>query len=151
MLPIVLTIDIDRPPQEVFAYATDPARFSEWQLDVATVHSDANGSAPAGAAFTTTRRIGRAERTMTQQVTLSDPPYSWQARGIAGTIRPNVVLQVEPLHDGASTHATFTFTFDGYGTGEQLLPIIRRAAARQAPESLRNLRDRLEAANVTAS
>jgi uncharacterized protein YndB with AHSA1/START domain len=31
MAPIVLTIDIASPPREVFAYATDPARFAGWQ------------------------------------------------------------------------------------------------------------------------
>src|SRR2546429_214884 len=34
MSPIVSTIEIDRPPEEVFAYATDPTRFAEWQHDV---------------------------------------------------------------------------------------------------------------------
>jgi uncharacterized protein YndB with AHSA1/START domain len=30
----VSTIEIARPPQEVFTYVTDPARFAEWQYDV---------------------------------------------------------------------------------------------------------------------
>ena len=31
MAPIVTSADIDRPADQVFAYATDPARFKEWQ------------------------------------------------------------------------------------------------------------------------
>jgi hypothetical protein len=31
MAPIVTTAEIGRPAAEVFAQATDPARFSEWQ------------------------------------------------------------------------------------------------------------------------
>jgi uncharacterized protein YndB with AHSA1/START domain len=31
MAPIVTSTEIDRPADEVFTYATDPARFSEWQ------------------------------------------------------------------------------------------------------------------------
>jgi len=31
MAPIVTSAEIDRSAAEVFAYATDPARFSEWQ------------------------------------------------------------------------------------------------------------------------
>src|SRR5262249_17894275 len=62
MSAIVSTIDIARPPDEVFAYVTDPARFPEWQDDVVRVQV-------AGSRFTTTRRIGRAERTMTQEIT----------------------------------------------------------------------------------
>jgi uncharacterized protein YndB with AHSA1/START domain len=34
MPPIVTSAEIDRPAPEVFAYATDPSRFSEWQKGV---------------------------------------------------------------------------------------------------------------------
>jgi uncharacterized protein YndB with AHSA1/START domain len=34
MAPIVTSTEIERPAAEVFAYATDPARFSEWQKGV---------------------------------------------------------------------------------------------------------------------
>jgi uncharacterized protein YndB with AHSA1/START domain len=31
MAPIVTSAEIERPAAEVFAYSTDPTRFSEWQ------------------------------------------------------------------------------------------------------------------------
>ena len=31
MAPLVSTIDINRPQDEVFAYVTDPSTFAEWQ------------------------------------------------------------------------------------------------------------------------
>jgi len=34
MAAIVTTIQVDRPADEVFAYATDPTRFREWQQGV---------------------------------------------------------------------------------------------------------------------
>ena len=37
MPPIVSTIEISRPPDEVFSYVTDPSRFAEWQDDVMRV------------------------------------------------------------------------------------------------------------------
>lgn len=40
MPPIVTSADIDRPAAEVFAYATDPSRFSEWQQGVIDGHLD---------------------------------------------------------------------------------------------------------------
>ena len=58
--------EIGRPAAEVFAYATDPARFSEWQKGVVDGHVDgpAGGTqAPAvGAKCVTTRRISGANR-----------------------------------------------------------------------------------------
>ena len=49
MAPIVSSIDIARPPEEVFAFATDPSRFAEWQRDVVRVRVEGDlrpGSAP---------------------------------------------------------------------------------------------------------
>jgi uncharacterized protein YndB with AHSA1/START domain len=55
MAPLVSTIEIARPPEEVFAYATNPTRFAEWQNDVVRVRFDdwqplrrATGSPPPG-------------------------------------------------------------------------------------------------------
>ena len=66
MPPIVSSIEIDRPPDEVFSYVTDPSRFAEWQYDVVSVRIESGRPPSLGSRFTTTRRIGRAERTMTQ-------------------------------------------------------------------------------------
>ena len=40
MTAIVTTTEVERPAAEVFAYATDPTRFSEWQKGVVDGHMD---------------------------------------------------------------------------------------------------------------
>jgi hypothetical protein len=40
MSPITATTEVDRPAAEVFAYATDPTRFSQWQKGVVEGHLD---------------------------------------------------------------------------------------------------------------
>ena len=44
MPPVVTSAEIGRPAAEVFAYATDPARFSEWQKGVVDGHMDGPGN-----------------------------------------------------------------------------------------------------------
>ncbi len=34
MVPLSTSIEVDRPAGDVFAYATDPSRFHEWQKGV---------------------------------------------------------------------------------------------------------------------
>ncbi len=81
MAPIVSSIEIARPPDEVFSYLTDPARFPEWQARVVSGSMEDEAAAPAvGAKCTTTRRIGGAERTVTSEVTRIDPPTNWGSR-----------------------------------------------------------------------
>jgi uncharacterized protein YndB with AHSA1/START domain len=144
MAPIVSRVEIDRPPDEVFAYATDPSRFPEWQRDVLRVRAQPGPGPGVGWRFTTTRRVGGVERTMTQEVTQADPPRHWAARGVDGPIRPSASVSVEPLDGGARSLVTFALDFEGHGIGRPLVPAVRRQATKQAPASYRLLKERLE-------
>src|SRR5215203_2485577 len=105
MTAIVSTIEIARPPDEVFSYVTDPSRFPEWQHDVVRVeleHSESgDGPAGPGTRYATIRRIGGVERAMTQQIVESTPPRTWAVHGVEGAIRANANVTVEPLDGGA--------------------------------------------------
>jgi Polyketide cyclase / dehydrase and lipid transport len=74
MAPIVRSIEIARRPEDVFSYATDFSRFSEWQEGVVSVRPRAEGPA-VGSTAVVTRRVGPR--------TLSGPRRSqtWTLRG----------------------------------------------------------------------
>ena len=103
MPPVVTTAEIDRPAAEVFAVATDPARFKEWQKGVVDGHMDnPDGTAqpPAvGAKCVMTRRIAGADRPSTSELVRFNPPEAWGVRGTDGPIRAAVDVQVEPVTD----------------------------------------------------
>jgi uncharacterized protein YndB with AHSA1/START domain len=145
--PIVSSIEIARSPDEVFSYVTDPSRFAEWQHDVVSVRIEGDSPQRVGSKFTTTRRIGGVERTISQEITEINPPRSWAARGVAGPIKPNANVTVEPLNDSTRSRVTFALDFEGHGIGVPLVPVVRRMAAKGAPRSYRNLKERLESGN----
>jgi uncharacterized protein YndB with AHSA1/START domain len=143
MTALTSTIEIARPQEEVFAYVTDPTRFAQWQGDVVRVDVE-DGYRPAvGARFTTTRRVGGAERTMTQAVTELSYPRRWAVEGVDGAIRPSASITVEPL-DGGRSRVTFTLDFAGHGVGVAVAPMVRRLAAKGAPESYASLKRLME-------
>ena len=145
MSPITSHIEIARPAEEVFAYATDPSRFSEWQDDVVSARVEAGQAPGVGSRFTTIRRIGRGERAMTQEVTESRPPTNWAAHGVDGPVRPNVDMTLEPLDDNTRSRITVAMDFEGHGIGKLLVPlIVRRQAAKRAPQSYQHLKEQLE-------
>ena len=144
MPPIVSSIEIARPPDEVFSYVTDPSRFAEWQYDVVSVRIEGGGPPRVGSKFTTTRRIGGVERTMIQEITEINPSTSWAAHGVAGPIRPSAKITIEALNDSTRSCVTFALDFEGHGIGVPLVPVIRRMAAKGAPTSYQNLKKRLE-------
>jgi hypothetical protein len=144
MAPIVTTIQVDRCADDVFAYASDPTRFHEWQQGVVNGHLGADGMPKVGTRCHTTRRIGGADRTSISEVTHIDPPRTWGVRGIDGPIRAIVDLTVEPLTADRS-QLTISVDFTGHGIGKVLVPlVVRREAAKEMPTNLANLKLRLE-------
>ena len=146
MPPIVTSADIDRPAAEVFAYATDPARFSQWQKGVVDGHMDSNGAQAlaVGAKCVTTRRIGGANRPSTSELVQLDPPKAWAVRGTDGPIRATVNVLVEPLGD-SSSRLTISVDFTGHGIGKILVPLmVRREARKEMPENMAALKQRME-------
>jgi uncharacterized protein YndB with AHSA1/START domain len=148
MDPIVTTLDIARPPAEVFAVATDPTRFVEWQSDVIRVETDKPAPLPVGARFSTIRRIGGTERAIVQQVTEVVAPHRWAASSGSGLIRPSATIMIEPIDGGARSRVRFTLDFVGHGIGVPLLPLVRRQTRRAAPVSYRRLQQLLESGPV---
>jgi hypothetical protein len=140
------TTEVDRPAAEVFAYATDPTRFSEWQQGVVDGCMAHSGTSTVGARCQTTRRIGGADRPTTSELTHIAPPRSWSIRGIDGPIRAVVDVTVEPVTDLRS-RLTIAVDFVGHGIGKVLVPlVVRREARREMPTNLATLKNRLEAA-----
>jgi uncharacterized protein YndB with AHSA1/START domain len=145
MAPIVSSIEIARPPEEVFSYVTDPSRLAEWQESVVSAHVEGGGPPVVGSKAITTRRIGRGERTMTMEMTEVSAPRSWAIRGIDGPVRGIVNGTIEPLDDGARSRVTIELDFAGHGLGKLLVPlVVRRQAQNEMPRNLRNLKERLE-------
>ena len=145
MAPIVSSIEIARPPGEVFAYVVDPSRLTEWQDSVVSSRTEGAGPPAVGSNVLTTRRVGRAERKMTMEMTSIEPPRSWAVRGIDGPVRGVVNGTVEPLDDGARSRVTIELDFEGHGLGKLLVPlIVRRQAQREMASNMQNLKERLE-------
>lgn len=80
MAPIVLTIDNASPPGDVFAYATNPVHFAEWQRDVVSVQAAASTPGHPAQALGRPRRRSRGLRPAA--------PYSPQV-AVAATNRPD--------------------------------------------------------------
>ena len=144
MAPITTTVQVDRSADEVFAYATDPTRFPEWQQGVVNGRMEAHGAPTVGTRCLTTRRIGGANRPSVSEVTHIDPPKAWGVRGIDGPIRAIVDLTVEPLSADTS-RLTISVDFTGHGIGKILIPLmVRREARKEMPTNLATLKGRLE-------
>jgi uncharacterized protein YndB with AHSA1/START domain len=149
MPAVVASTEVERPAAEVFAYATDPTRFSEWQKGVVEGHldgpADGTGIPAVGTRCLTTQRIGGANRPATSELVHIDPPRTWGVRGLDGPIRAAVDVVVQPVTDGRS-RLTISVDFSGHGIGKVLVPLMVRPQARkEMPDNLAALKQRMEA------
>ena len=144
MPPIIASADVNRPAEDVFAYATDPTHFSEWQSGVVSGRMEDGGHPAVGSHCITVRRIGGAERASTSELAHLDPPRTWGVRGIDGPIRASVDVSVEPL-DIDRCRIEIAVDFAGRGIGKVLVPlVVRREAVKEMPANLARLKERLE-------
>jgi uncharacterized protein YndB with AHSA1/START domain len=148
MPPIVTTAEIGRPAARVFACATDPSLFSQWQKGVEDGHLDAPADGtqlpPVGTRCVTTRRIGGSSRQVTSELAHIDPPRTWGVRGTDGPVRATVDVLVEPVTDTRSK-LTISVDFTGHGIGKILVPLmVRREARKEMPENVAALKRLIE-------
>ena len=145
MAPIVHSVEINRGPDEVFAYVTDPSRFTEWQAAVSSASAEGSGPLQQGSRLVMTRRMGPREQTMTAELTQYDSPRSYAFQGLDGPVRAIGKGSLEPLGEGDRTRFTMELDFEGHGIGKLLVPlVVRRQARKEIVQSHEALKKRLE-------
>ena len=141
----ISTVEVDRRPDETFAYVTDRVRFAEWQNGVVTGHMETSGTPAIGDRCLMTRRVGFSRRVFTSEVTHVDPPRTWGVRGIDGPIRATVDVTIEGLDEGRRSRVSIAVDFEGHGIGKVIVPlVVRPQAAKEMPANLERLKQQLD-------
>jgi uncharacterized membrane protein len=142
---ITNSIEIDRPPKEVFAYLDQLDRHGEWQGAVQAVTVETEGPTAVGSRATETRKVPGGARKMTYEITEHDPPWRAAFRTLDGPIRANGKIRVQPLDGLSRSRLTLELELEGVGMGKLIAPLARRDAARRIPEDQARLKRLLEA------
>jgi hypothetical protein len=145
MAPISESIEIDRKPEDVFAYLDDVQRHGEWQEQIVAVEPQNDGPLRVGSRVKETRRVPGGDRTMTYEVTEHDPPRQSSFRVLDGPVRADGTISIEPIGDGSRSKLTITIDFKGHGlAGKVLLPVAKTQARKQIPKDQARMKELLE-------
>ena len=139
------TIEIDRTPEEVFAYLDQLERHGEWQAAIVTIRVETEGPTRVGSRATETRQIPGGQREFTYEITEHDPPRRVAFRVLNGPVRPAGTVTIEPVDDGSRSRVTLEFDLVGHGFGKLLALLARRDARKRIPQDQVRLKERLEA------
>lgn len=141
---IVESIEIARPPEEVFAYLDQLERHGEWQDEIVSSKLETEGPTRVGSRATDTRRMPGGPRDITYEIVEHDPPHKTSFRGLEGPVRAVGTVTVEPVDNGSRSRVMLEFDLEGHGIGKLLAPLARRQARKQIPNNQLKLKERLE-------
>ena len=82
MAAIVERIEINRRPEDVFAYVDDLGKHGEWQEQIVSTHVETEGPTRVGTRATDKRRLPGGTRDITYEITEHDPPRKASFRGV---------------------------------------------------------------------
>ena len=148
MSPIVESIEIDRSPEDVYAYLDDLSRHQEWDDMIVETTVETEGPTRVGTRATDTRKLPFGKQDISYEVTEHDPPRGSAFRGTNGAVRPVGSVTIEPLDGGARSRVTLEFELQGRGYGKLLAPLGNREARKHIPNQQAKLKQRLEEAST---
>jgi uncharacterized protein YndB with AHSA1/START domain len=134
------SVDVGRPPSEVFDYITDADRLPEWQSSA--VEAQWQGEKAQGARIREVRKFLGRRMESELEVTEYEPDRRFALKTLSGPVPFSVTQMLEPRDGGTK----ITFVGEGEPGGFFRLgePIVARVAERQFKSDYETLKDILE-------
>jgi uncharacterized protein YndB with AHSA1/START domain len=141
---IAHSIEIDRRPEDVFAYLDQPERHGEWQRDIVSTKIETDRPVGVGTRVREIRKIGGREQDTSYEITEHDPPRKTSFRGVVGPVRPVGTVTIQPVGDGSKARVSIEFNLVGYGIGKLIAPLARMQARKSIVVNQQQLKAKLE-------
>jgi uncharacterized protein YndB with AHSA1/START domain len=123
------SVEIARPPEDVFAILTDPDRLAEWQTSTVEVRRERSDPLSAGERFQEVHKGAGRRLESTVEVAEFEPPRAFAIRIVDGPLPVDGRWTLEPA--GAGTRLHFAGTGELRGPLRLLGPLVTGTVARQ--------------------
>lgn len=133
MSKVTGSIEATCSPDEVFAFATDLDRRTQWQLHLSRVERVSDGPVELGTQFRDVSKFGTA----TLEVTAHDPPNHFAYKNVGGPMEVEVDWRFSPTDTG--THLDVKLNLEPRGFMRILWPVLGRFAIPQAHKDFAEL------------
>jgi carbon monoxide dehydrogenase subunit G len=104
MLRVELTIEISRPPEEVFAYLTDTEKLTRWQKSL--IEARADRPFATGTRIVEKRSLFGREAESELEVTVFEPERRLTLKTLGGPVELEIDHELEANSDGTKLHVT---------------------------------------------
>jgi uncharacterized protein YndB with AHSA1/START domain len=140
MIRVEASVVINRPPAEVFAFATDPAHVAEWQSSALAASVD--GPLQAGATGREVRKFLGRKMESTIRIEEYEPPRKFGLQVTSGPVPFHVQQTVEPADEGSRVSVVMEGEPGGFFKLAEAL--VERAVRRELEGNFATLKDILE-------
>src|SRR3990170_1296650 len=114
MATFTVTTFINRAPQEVFDFMTNPANFAQWQTGTKSAKWDSEGPVGVGSILHSVGKLMGREMKMDLEITQWDPPNVWGIKGGSGPMKFEGVSKFESKDGGTLVIQNFEGEVDGF-------------------------------------
>ena len=135
------SVEIARPPEEVFSFVTDTANYPRWQPSLVEIRPVTRGPLRVGSEATEVRRFLGREVETTWRCVEHEPTTRTAIESDEGPVPFRGTFVLEP--EGAGTR--FTWTVETRGAAARVGgPLVGRATRRELEENTARLKELLE-------
>jgi carbon monoxide dehydrogenase subunit G len=140
VIRIELTVEIARPPEDVFELLSDIERLSEWQASAVEAHT--NGPLAEGSRVAEKRRLLGREVDTELEVIAFEPPRRLTLRSLGGPV--NFTVDHELVARGGGTQLRFLAEARPGGLLRLTEPVLARTAEQEFHRDFDRLKALLE-------
>lgn len=142
MITVEKSVQINKPIEDVFAYATNIENVTKWQEGVESIEVEGDPNAVGGKYTEVRKFLGREMRT-SLEITAYESNAKWAAKVLEGPVPYEVVASYEPADGGTNV----TMHIDGEPSGFFKLAqgAVQKQLDKSMEEDLQRLKEQVEA------
>jgi len=141
MIQHEVTIHLNRPVEQVFAFLADTGKVSTWQSNLIELKPLTEGPLRLGSRFREIRRLGRRDSEIQGQVTAFEPNKRLETKT---TTKPEVTVSYSFDPENGGTRLRYKFVLLSSGMMRLLEPLIAHSIKKERESDFETLKHLLE-------
>jgi uncharacterized protein YndB with AHSA1/START domain len=141
MITHEVTIHLNRPVEQVFAFLMDTGKLSTWQSNLIKAEQITAGPLRAGSRFREVRRMGKRESEIQGEITVFEPNQRFETKTIT---KPQVMVSYSLEAENGGTRLKHKFVMLTSGLMRLLEPLIASSIKKDSESDFKTLKRILE-------
>lgn len=141
MITHEVTIHLNKPIEQVFAFLMDTSKLVTWQSNLIKSEPLTNGPLRTGSRFREVRRLGNKETEIEAEITALEPNKRLETRTVT---RPQATISYSFDPEQSGTRLNYKFSLQTSGLMRLLEPIIARSIRKDSQADFETLKRIIE-------